>query len=188
RAELSGNSRKIAGGPYRNRIATPRLRRPRKVVRADGAAVPFKIVEPDGAYNTNHGVPLGVLVDFQQVVDVLRLIHAFADRVLPGPETLRQSLIDNHYSGSFVIIAFGEEAAAHQGEIHRLKIAGRNVDLARRDNGFAGFHYIAFSKDHAVTVVPAERNIRGGACRNDTGDLAGRTKQLTRERAKLIIL
>jgi hypothetical protein len=76
-----------------------------------------------------HGHPARVLVRLQEVVDVLRQIHASADRVASRPEVARQPLVHDDGAGGGFAIARIERAPRHDRDMHGLEVARRNRHL-----------------------------------------------------------
>ena len=85
--------------------------RVRHVIRSHRAAAAFHIGRVDRADDPHHGHPMRVFVGLQEVVDVLRKIHAAADGVAVGPEMARQALVHDDGAGGRFAIALIERRA-----------------------------------------------------------------------------
>ena len=56
-------------------------------------------------------------------------------------------------------VGVGEEAPVLERDLQRFEIAGRDVELIRRDDRFARLRRVAFRNDDAAAPIPAERQV-----------------------------
>ena len=121
----------------------------------------------------------------QEIVGIARQVHPPADRILAGPEALRQPLVDDDGPRRALAVGGGERPAAHDRHAQGIDQALGDVDLRRRDHRLARRHLVALGEDDAVAVVAAERQRAGQAGRAHPGHGAqGRQQPVVGRRAR----
>src|SRR5882762_2496050 len=133
------------------------------IISADGCAGTVKAFVAQGACDTDNGHPNCVLVNLQKILGVPGEVHTATEGILVRPEMLRQPLVNNNDARGSLVVAVIEASAANHGNPQGFEISGSHGDVQRRNQGFAGFHLIAFGENHTVIVIAAKGNGLGCA-------------------------
>ena len=175
----------VAGGLDRQSVSPLDVLRVGHVIRPHRIAVAFHIRSMDGANNPHHGHPVSVLVRLQKVVDILRQIHAPADRVAIRPEVVRQPLVHDDSAWGGFAISLVERAPRQHGDMHGLEVARRNRNLFGRNQRLSRFHDVTFCQDHTVAMVATPGDGGGRTRRRHTGKGADGCQRPVHQRARV---
>ena len=149
-----------AGGLDRQRIPSPDILRVRHGIRAHWITVALHVRGVDGAHHPDHRHPARMLVRLQQIMDILRQVHAPADRIPVRPEWRAGALVHDDGAGRGFAIAFVDgPSAAAIGICMASKYPGVTITCSGENQRFPRLHDVALGQDHAVALVAAPGNV-----------------------------
>ena len=169
----------IAAAPDGEADAALNVLHVREIVRAGPGLLSldesFELHRPD---NADHLQPDCAGARLHDVLELLRQVHAAADRIGIRPELAGEPLVHDDDARRGRPVALSEQPASLQRNAQRFQIPGSHVQHAGRDDRLPRSHHISLGNDHAAAAVPAEREEAA-----DAGRLHARQRADALERA-----